>query len=201
MSGATWFIGDLHFGHEKVAGLRGFESVAEHDLSIMRRWEKQVQDGDLVHILGDLSSGGRAGELHALQLLYILPGRKRLVAGNHDSVASIHRTLSPHVDRFNSVFERVGDFARVKINQQEVMLSHYPYEGDHTREARFAQYRLRDAGLPLVHAHTHSATRAAGRELCVSWEAWGRLVNQGDVANWLTGLPATPDLPTTRSEL
>ncbi len=37
-----------------------------------------------------------------------------------------------------------------------VLLSHFPYVGDRGQE-RYAQWRLKDEGLPLLHGHTHSA--------------------------------------------
>lgn len=42
---ATWFIGDLHMGHEKVAALRGFNTTDEHDTAIRRQWDRQVKPG------------------------------------------------------------------------------------------------------------------------------------------------------------
>jgi calcineurin-like phosphoesterase family protein len=185
VSGATWFVADLHLMHEKVAELRGFRSCGWHDDHLMKQWRKQVRDGDLVYVLGDLSGGGRRAERLALEMLHMLPGRKRLIAGNHDSVASIHRKLSPHVEVFREVFERIGDFGRTRIDGVDVLLSHYPYEADHYTEPREMQYRLRDLGAPLIHGHTHSSERFNGREACVSWEAWGRLVSTGDLTPWL----------------
>jgi calcineurin-like phosphoesterase family protein len=191
---ATWFVGDLHFGHEKVSGLRGFGNTEAHDDSIARQWHKQVKPDDLVYVLGDISGGSRTGEAYALTVLNGLPGRKRLIAGNHDSVASIHRTLSPHIEFYNGVFERVSDFGRVKLNRQDILLSHYPYASDHEDiNPRYMQYRLRDLGAPLIHAHTHSTERENGLELCVSWEAWNRLVNLGDVAQWASQFALSPD--------
>lgn len=184
MSGAQWFVGDLHLGHQKVAEIRGYDSTDAHDRALTKQWTKQVREGDTVYVLGDLSSGSRTGERQALFILASLPGRKRLIAGNHDSVASIHRTLSPHIPLFNEVFERVGDFGRIRYEGQEILLSHYPYSGDHG-EDRYTQYRLRDEGCKLIHAHTHSTERFNGRQACVSWEAWGRLVNIGDLREWI----------------
>lgn len=197
MSGAVWFVGDLHFGHEKVAQIRGFDSTDAHDRALVQQWKRQVSDGDTVYVLGDLSSGSRLGEVWALSLLRGLPGYKRLIAGNHDSISSIHREQSPHTWEFREVFERIGDFGRVKVNQRQVMLSHYPYasqgDGPNRGPMRYAEYRLPDVGHPLIHAHTHhsdpySGSRT-GRGMCVSWDAWGRLVNLGDVARWLDGVP------------
>ena len=190
---ATWFIGDLHFGHEKVAALRGFDTTDEHDTAIRRQWDRQVKPGDVVWVLGDLSSGGAAGEVHALDILSALPGRKRLIAGNHDSVAGIHRSPSPRTRLFREVFETINDYGRIRIDGQSVFLSHYPYEsqgdGPDRSPARYLEYRLPDYGHRLIHAHTHHTHPRSGswtgRELCVSWDAWRRLVNLGDVQKWI----------------
>jgi calcineurin-like phosphoesterase family protein len=189
MSGAIWFIADLHFGHEKVSTLRGFSDTVHHDFAITKKWERQVQDDDMVYVLGDISGGSRVGESHALSILAELPGRKRLIAGNHDSVASIHRKLSPHTELFGQVFERVSDFGRIRLAGRDILLSHYPYDADHEFKARYIQYRLPNLGMPLIHGHTHSETRFNVREACVSWEAWGRLVNLGDLVEWFTAIP------------
>lgn len=187
--GGTWFIGDLHFGHAKVAELRGYHSVEAHDGALWHKFERMVRPGDLVYFLGDLSSGSRTGERHALDLIERLPGRKRLIAGNHDSVSSIHRTLSPHIARFNEIFERVGDYGRVNVGQKrQALLSHYPYTADHEEVPRYPQYRLPDLGMPLIHAHTHDTVAIRDREMCVSWEAWRRMVSLGDVIRWIDRL-------------
>lgn len=190
---ATWFIGDLHFGHALVAETRGFRDTAEHDAAIRRRWDRQVAAGDVVHVLGDLSSGGAEAERYALEVLRGLPGRKRLVAGNHDSVAGMHRSPSPRTRMFREVFEQISDYGRVRINRESILLSHYPYrsqgDGPARGESRYDQYRLVDHGARLVHAHTHhnhpTSGSVTGRELCVSWDAWRRLVNLGDVQKWI----------------
>lgn len=192
---ATWFIGDLHFGHEKVAQLRGFRTVEEHDAALRRQWDRQVQPGDTVWVLGDLSSGGAAGEIRALDILTALPGRKRLIAGNHDSIAGVHRSLSPRTRMFRDVFETINDHGRIRIDRESIFLSHYPYEaqgdgpGRGKRAPRYLEYRLPDYGNRLIHAHTHHTHPTSGswtgRELCVSWDAWRRLVNVGDVQKWI----------------
>lgn len=183
--GATWLVGDLHFGHTMVASIRGFDSVDDHDRAIRTRWTKQVRESDLVYVLGDISAGGRQAEARALAILQELPGRKRLIAGNHDSVSSVHRKLSPHVEEFRSTFENIGDFGRLKVSGRDVLLSHFPYEGDSGETERFVEFRLRDCGLPLIHAHTHSTQQTLGRQMCVSWDAWRRMVGMADVQRWL----------------
>lgn len=38
----TFYTSDLHLGHEKVAALRGFDSVAAHDAAILSAWEAKA---------------------------------------------------------------------------------------------------------------------------------------------------------------
>ncbi|AWN03439.1 metallophosphoesterase [Microbacterium phage Count] len=193
MSG-VWFIGDLHFGHKKVSEIRGFSSTSEHDDHIIKKWRKTVRPEDYVHILGDLSGGSNSGEVAALDILSELPGTKHLIAGNHDSISSIHRTKSPNTQRFRDVFDRISDFSRIRMNHQMILMSHYPYlsqgDGPGRGHARYEQYRLPDLGELLIHAHTHHIHPTSGsrtrRELCVSWDAWGRMVGLGDIYNWMS---------------
>jgi calcineurin-like phosphoesterase family protein len=184
----TFFTSDLHFGHRKVAALRGFgeepASVLAHDEEISARWRGIVSEGDVVYVLGDLSAGGRAGTEHALGLLMGLPGRKRLILGNHDPAHPMNREAWKWSERFGVVFEQVAPFARTKVLGREVVLSHFPYERDRG-ETRYAQWRLRDEGLPLLHGHTHGEERltvtprpapagSPGRvEVHVGVDAWG----------------------------
>lgn len=191
---ATWFVGDLHLGHERVAGIRGFSVPELHDETIKSMWAAQVRHDDLVYVLGDLSSGAPATEVRALMILLMLPGRKRLIAGNHDSVAGIHRRPSPHTDLFREVFEEIHDHGRIRVEGQQILLSHYPYasqgDGPGRGDARYLQYRLPDFGGRLIHAHTHhihpTSGSTTGRELCVSWDAWRRLVGAADIHRWVT---------------
>lgn len=169
------FTSDLHLGHRLVATHRGFESVADHDQAILDRWDETVAPDDVVWVLGDLTIG--RGDLpQALAELRGLPGRKRLVLGNHDAghprFRDAHRWSAPYAE----VFEHVTQSARVKLQGVEVLLSHFPYERDRG-ETRHEQWRLPDRGVPLVHGHTHGTERlsrsAAGTpELHVGLDAW-----------------------------
>lgn len=197
----TWFIGDTHFGHAKVSEIRGFSTTEDHDNAIRRKWLRQVAPDDLVYVLGDLSSGSSQAEVRAVEFIGDLPGRKRLICGNHDSVSGIHRRPSPNARYFRNVFESINDYGRIRIDGTDILLSHYPYasqgDGPGRGEARYVQYRLPDLGAPLIHAHTHNthptSGSLSGRELCVSWDAWRRLVNIGDIARWVAEIETPED--------
>lgn len=174
---AIWFVADLHFGHEKVARIRGFEDTVDHDLAVFMSWKKVVRPQDRVFVLGDISGGSRYAEDAALDILRKLPGEKHLIAGNHDGVASLHRNGYKQVDKFRGVFESIRDFARIRLHKTDVLMSHYPYayEGDgkgREENTRYAQFRLPFLGAPLVHGHTHSTVAKTDEFMyCVSWDA------------------------------
>ena len=182
----TWFTSDLHLGHEKVAALRGFDSPTDHDVTVMKNWRKLISEDDIVYVLGDISSGGAQATRHALTLLSCLPGRKRLIAGNHDPIHPMYRQAHKWVEDFDYVFEQVTPFQRIRIDGHDVMLSHFPYILDR-HEARYMQYRLRDEGLPLIHGHLHVPERLTStREVHIGLDAWNlRPVRAHDVARLL----------------
>lgn len=167
MTGATWFTSDLHFGHPFVASLRGFGTSREdadtdsHDAAIIAKWIARVQPEDKVWVLGDLV--GRHKDLeYALAIIRKLPGTKHLIAGNHDAVSSIHREGWKFQKQFLESFESVQQFGRVRVQGQNILMSHFPYLGsgsDHTDDVRYTQYRLPDEGDILLHGHTHSSQK------------------------------------------
>lgn len=163
------FLSDPHFGHRLVSKLRGFDNPNDHDHTLVYNYCRVVSANDIVWFLGDLS----VRNLHyALGIIYHLPGRKRLILGNHDEGHPMHRESWKHARDYHEVFEWVAPFARIKIDQQDVLLSHFPYTKDR-HEARYMQYRLRDEGKWLLHGHTHQADqRKEGREIHVGLDAW-----------------------------
>lgn len=152
---SVFFTSDLHFGHRKVAALRGFETEEAHDEALAERWTARVASTDVVYVLGDLAA---SSPTHALGLLDLLPGRKRLILGNHDKAHPMYRDAHRWQTAYAEVFELVAPFARVKVCGIEAVLSHFPYYRDR-EEPRFLQWRLRHEGLPLLHGHTHGAER------------------------------------------
>lgn len=205
----TYFTSDLHLGHRLVAGIRGFweegshpatPDVTEHMIAIKKAWSV-VKPDDIVWILGDVSASDRDWT-KALQFIRdFLPGRKRLVCGNHDPVSSIHRDAWKYQRGAIEVFETVQDFARVRIEGGAVLLSHYPYSGtgseglrgaDQTQhKERYTEFRLPDVGMPLLHGHTHGPEKlhfsdAGTPQVHIGLDAWNmQLVPEREVAKLL----------------
>lgn len=184
-----YFTSDLHFGHKKVSELRGFESVEDHDESILVQFAR-IPIQSQVWILGDLSGGSSFAEDAALKHLSDMKSicgfSLHLIAGNHDSVSSIHRDSFKKFHKFMEVFDSVQSFARRNIAGEKVMLSHFPYAGDSHKDERYKEYRLRDEGNWLLHGHTHQPgvldSQRHPRQISVGWDAWGRPVEVNEIA-------------------
>lgn len=81
----AWVIADLHFGDGSLCtpGKRPFAAAHVMDEELVRRWNHTVQPDDVVYVLGDVGRGRHAETVRRLH------GRKHLVAGNGDDIASL----------------------------------------------------------------------------------------------------------------
>lgn len=175
----VWLTADTHFAHRAMAlegvgakGWRPFTTIDEHDEVLIENWNKAVRADDHVWHLGDVGMGS---EDQILATVGKLNGHKHLIAGNHDKPWPGHRDAHMHQRWWLREFESVQAFARRRLpGNQNFMLSHMPYAGDHVDQERYGQYRLRDEGLWLAHGHVHD-----------TWAVRGRQVNVGvDVRDW-----------------
>lgn len=146
---------DLHLGHANIvkflredgSKLRPFETIAEHDETIVVNWNNVVGPKDTVYVLGDVVINRRA-----LPHIGRLNGDKVLVKGNHDIF---------HLHEYAAYFRDI----RAYIVGYGAIFSHVPIHPDSL--ARF-KYN--------VHGHTHSniVRKFPGnpdpRYVCVSME-------------------------------
>jgi len=185
-----YFTADLHLQHPKLAELRGFGSVPEHDAHVVAQLAALGADDEL-WVLGDICSGGVASMESALAQLAGLEVPMHLVTGNHDPLHPMRRGAQRHYPAFAEVFASIQQHARVKIGAKGALLSHFPYAGTQDRLGRneFAQYQLPDLGTWLIHGHTHSTERlSSSHSICVSLEAWDlRPASEVEVAELITG--------------
>lgn len=131
------------------------------DETIIGGWNETVGPDDEVWVLGDYALGDRE---RGLSLLERLAGTKYLVQGNHDRGSAAMRNGQRYQRAyFEAGFSAIYDLAEFGLppltkrgQGLRVMLSHYPYSGEHGGQAeRYAQLRLRDLGKPLIHGHVH----------------------------------------------
>jgi calcineurin-like phosphoesterase family protein len=159
-----WFTSDQHFGHRKLASLRGFSSLdAMHD-AIVARHNAVVAADDEVYHLGDFSLDDRI----VPSIIRELRGRHHLVAGNHDRCHPCHQRHLAAARKYVA-----AGFVDVHEQQQLVLepiglvaLCHLPYVGDRTDDDRLPDMRpVPGDERCLLHGHVHDAWRVRFVEL------------------------------------
>lgn len=171
----VFFTADTHFSHDKVAWHRGFDSAAEHDEALIDAWNSVVNPKDIVWHLGDVGMGTPGRWRSQVERL---AGTIHLVSGNHDESHPMHRSAPRRQSAYLDAFASVASSARRRIRGHEVLLSHYPYSGDHVGHDRHRQFRLRDLGVPILHGHTHTNVAFSHSEergtaqTHVGWDTW-----------------------------
>lgn len=185
----VWFTADPHFGHARIIELchRPFATVAAMNEALVERWNSTVHPSDHVWLLGDVALGPIADSLPIVGRLH---GTLHLIAGNHDRCWSGLRDAYRWIPRYlDAGFATVQSFARTRIAGESVLLSHFPYAGDHTEEDRFAEFRLPDTGRWLLHGHIHNEWSIRGRQINVGVDVRDfRPVHQDFLAELITDL-------------
>lgn len=137
----VWFISDLHLGHNQpfVYEKRGFQSIEEHNETLLANLKACVGEDDNLFILGDLTLGDLDA---AAAFLRQIPGHVHIILGNHDTERRIEFYLSLGWDvQFATV---------IRWDKYRFYLSHYP-----TNTANPGEDKLTLATLS-VSGHTHS---------------------------------------------
>lgn len=213
-----WFTSDIHIGHTTIAKIRAeqfnhdlFTSRTDenefdeweqdvtnwHDSWLALKWDTTLSSGDVVWLLGDISSGTKTAQLASLawvrERIENTGAEVHLVAGNHDAAHPMHRDSYKWQPICLETFKTVQAFARRRIpydheGHADAFLSHFPFHGDHGKE-RYVQYRLPDLGRDfIIHGHTHSSKKFVGRQLHVGVDAWGgALVSLSDISAYVNG--------------
>ena len=125
----TCFLSDIHLDHPKALQIRGwFPTLKEYQEYVCDIWNDKVTPRTTIYLLGDI-----AFTWEGLSILKKLPGKKLLVAGNHDHTRNSTRDLL-------EVYDEIYGLHR---HRSGLWLSHAPI---HHSELR---------GKLNVHGHTH----------------------------------------------
>lgn len=198
----TYFSSDLHVGHVRICELAGrpFASVTEMNEQLVFNWNDTVGDEDLVWVLGDAAMGSIA---ESLAVCSQLQGRKILLCGNHDRAWAGWQQHRPgKVQDWHKRYIEEGGFDVVLDGRStpalsitgtdgaavSIRASHFPYEGDHTAEERYSNWRPEDDGGWLLHGHVHEMWRIRGRQINVGVDVWNfRPVSETTLADIILG--------------
>ena len=115
----TYFIADLHFGHQNIINMcnRPFVDIEDMKHQLINKWNNKVSDNDTVYILGDLSFKMSKEEI--IKILKKLNGNKILIKGNHDKYIG-QRDFDECFKEIHNYLQIVGE------NKEQIILCHYP---------------------------------------------------------------------------
>lgn len=188
-----FWTSDLHFGHAKLAKLRGYASVEEHDADIVRRINAQAcVYTDTLYILGDVSFHKTKATVDILQQII---ARDIVIKGNHD-----HRTknamgallpgpIMVELDEFHHYLERefmvwedvsgAEGMARAG-SEQLIVMNHFP----------LMHWHKQDKGAWQLHGHLHgNPSGVPGKIMDMGWDKWWKLLTLEDIAAYMQPLP------------
>ena len=132
--GKIFITSDTHFGHDKdfLYRPRGYNSIQEHDIDIIKRWNEIIQPNDEIFHLGDVMLGDND---YGLSCIKQLKGKIHIIRGNHctDTRMELYRNCHNVVEVCEGKF--------LKYKKYSFYLSHYPtitsnYDVDKPLKAR-----------------------------------------------------------------
>lgn len=208
----TFFTADTHFGHVNMTEegkdlcKRGFKTVDEMNKALLEGINSTVSSEERLVILGDVVMGKLESNIHLLS--GIRAAEIVLIPGNHDrfSLAYHHKgddadakrglmlgfyEVDPRFTTFRDETPSVWEGEELGLGEPlaEVLFSHYPYEGDHTSDDRYAHLRAPDEGLPIIHGHVHDSWRINGRQFNVGVDVNDfKPVSEEELADWVRSL-------------
>ena len=113
-----YYISDLHFNDQSIFDKckRPFKSLQDMEETIIYKWNKKINDDDIVYVLGDLI---KDDDVSSINIFKKLKGHKHLIVGNHD-----HQILE---DIKNSnFFESIKFIDLIIDKERKVCVCHYP---------------------------------------------------------------------------
>lgn len=129
--GDIFAISDPHLGHKNILTFKkkdgrllrpGFVDLDAMHECFFDRWNDTVRPGDKVYVLGDVAFGASGRD--AMLEIKGLPGKKRLVRGNHDHYP-------------DKVYHDAGFEAIYGVRQiNGIWLTHVPMHTDSVRQKR-----------------------------------------------------------------
>jgi calcineurin-like phosphoesterase family protein len=149
------FWSDTHFGHKcthwnnPLWKMRGFQSVEEHDETLIERWNKSSTIETIFFHLGDFIFGFDSVDRMENILSRLLFKHLYIMPGNHCSGWKQHfERKTTNIWHFNSnkkVFF-IPNYVESYINNQPLVLSHFP----------IVSWNGQGKGSWMLHGHCHN---------------------------------------------
>ena len=171
-----WLSSDHHFGHTNICQYTGrpFESTDHMNKALINNHNEMVDPNDTVILVGDMCMG-KIDE--TLPLIGELNGYKILVLGNHDRPFPTHKRSDEWFKKYSKYVDEM--YLHMPFDKN-MLVSHFPYEGDSHDKDRYQQFRPErsDEIDWLIHGHVHSPAISIGSNMIhvgidADWQAYG----------------------------
>lgn len=177
---ARFYTADPHFSHTNIIRYcdRPYRDTDEMNAALVANINAVAGADDELWILGDLALG-KLDE--SLAWVGKIAATVHLVIGNHErcferpgvsetKLAKARRTRERYLEA--GIASLTAETTH-EIGGRQVVLSHFPYAGDHTDEDRYAAARPVDRGNWLLCGHVHDAWTQRGRQVNVGVDVRG----------------------------
>jgi len=160
-----WFTSDNHFSHSNILKFcnRPFANVQEMNAEMVRRWNEDVRDDDVVYHLGDFTLSANAGWFRRLR------GTVRVVPGGHDKRWLKQHAKNPYRTASGKIVEILPPLFTLEVPRGKrplvVALCHYP----------MLSWDRSHHGSIHLHGHSHGVAVSDDRykRIDVGVDAWG----------------------------
>jgi len=161
---------DLHIGHDPkwenpLWKMRGFNSIYEHDETLIFRWNETIDNNSTVVHCGDIMFGKdgydrlkKLLDILNFHTLYLLPGNH--MAGWKQIFESIIGSV--YITKINKTVIFCPNYLETFVNHQPIVFSHYP----------ISSWNGMGGGSWMIFGHCHGTfTQDLGKALCVDVES------------------------------
>lgn len=149
-----FFWSDLHLGHacihweKPLYAQRGFGSLEEHDITLLKKWNDTISHQSIVFNLGDMLFGHN-GFQRLLSYFEMLNFKTMyLMFGNHMAgVKQVFESIESNIYQVNSEKQVIfcPNYLEASLNGYSCVLSHYA----------IASFNGQSKGSFMIHGHSH----------------------------------------------
>lgn len=147
----TFFTADPHFGHENIiqSCQRPFPDADFMNEVLIERWNSVVKNNDDVYVLGDVFL--KMSHHDAQIIMDSLIGRKHLICGNHEKIATNLKG-----------WESISHYVELRHEGVHLILNHYP----------FKTWNQAHRGSVNLYGHVHGSLEQYANQIDVGVDCW-----------------------------
>lgn len=185
----TYFTSDIHDYHKNVLSYcnRPYDTVEEMHEAIYDTWRKTVREEDTIYVLGDVTLNKK----WAFKIGNELPGKKILIAGNHDDCWNFEEKSNGEKKRalyLNNGWSEVHMQYSIRLRGHYIHMSHLPpITTDTTKiDQRYLDNRPKyNKDVIYLHGHQHCHYIKNGNLIDVGFDGELTIWSEDDIIKML----------------